>query len=42
VICIVNFGDQALPMPAGTVLMTSLEGIESELPRDAAAWLLPT
>jgi alpha-glucosidase len=42
VICIVNFGDQALPMPAGTVLMTSIENIESELPRDTAAWLLPT
>ena len=42
VICIVNFGEPALVMPAGTVLMTSVEGIESELPRDAAAWLLPT
>lgn len=42
VLCIVNFGKDAMTLPTGTILVSSVGGLESVLPQDAAIWLLPT
>jgi alpha-glucosidase len=38
-VCVVNFGDDAVALPAGTVVATSAP-VTTELPADAAAWVL--
>ena len=40
-ICILNAGDEPLPLPAGDLLLASTAVIDHELPPNAAAWLLP-
>ena len=41
VICIVNFGAEPVALPAGRVVLASLPDIDSELPGDTTAWVLP-
>ena len=40
-ICVLNAGDTAVPLPAGELLLTSGALVDDELPPDTAAWLLP-
>ncbi len=42
VICVVNFGKDAITLPHGTILVSSVEDVGSSLPQDAAAWMIPT
>jgi alpha-glucosidase len=42
VICVVNFGEDAVTLPNGTILVSSVDDVGSGLPQDAAAWLIPT
>lgn len=37
--CVTNFGDQPIPLPAGTVLLSSVELVDRLLPADATAWV---
>jgi alpha-glucosidase len=37
--CLVNFGDQPVPLPPGQLLLASSTAVDGELPPDAAAWL---
>jgi alpha-glucosidase len=40
-VCVVNFGEAPVELPAGRLLMTSHElGVDRQLPTDAAAWIL--
>lgn len=38
-VCIVNFGDESVPMPAGDVLLTSSGGDTDRLPGATTAWV---
>ncbi len=42
VICVLNAGDQPVPLPAGELLLASAALVDDELPANAAAWLIPT
>lgn len=37
--CVTNFGARPVPLPAGTVLLTSAELVDGLLPTDATAWV---
>jgi alpha-glucosidase len=41
VMCVVNFERDAVELPAGHVLVCSVDDLDGGLPRDAAAWVLP-
>jgi alpha-glucosidase len=41
VICVVNYGDEAVPLPAGQVLLASGPGVDTTLPGETAAWIRP-
>ncbi len=41
VVCIVNYGDASVALPAGDVLIASQPGVTTELPAGAAAWVRP-
>lgn len=38
--CVTNFGDQPVPLPAGTLVASSIDLIGGLLPGDATAWVL--
>jgi alpha-glucosidase len=40
-VCLVNFGEQPIELPAGTVLLASVPVHQDRLPTDAAAWVRP-
>ncbi|MGY4712876.1 glycoside hydrolase family 13 protein [Mycolicibacterium sp. CBM1] len=40
VLCVLNTGSRALPLPAGEVLITSAPLLDGDLAPDAAAWIL--
>jgi alpha-glucosidase len=39
-VCALNAGGTALPLPAGEVLLASAELVDGKLPPNAAAWLV--
>jgi alpha-glucosidase len=39
-VCVLNAGTRAIPLPDGDVLLASAELVDGELPPDAAAWLV--
>jgi alpha-glucosidase len=41
VVCVVNYGTEPVPLPAGEVLVASLPDITARLPHDATAWVRP-
>jgi alpha-glucosidase len=41
VMCVVNFGKQPIELPAGTLLVASVDGVDGTLPSDATAWIQP-
>jgi alpha-glucosidase len=42
VVCVLNAGAAAIPLPAGDVLLSSAELVDGQLPPNAAAWLSPS
>ena len=40
-ICVLNAGDEPVPLPVGELLLSSAPLLENELPPNATAWLLP-
>jgi alpha-glucosidase len=38
--CVINFGDDAVELPAGTVLVSSVDLVDGLLPGDATAWVV--
>ena len=40
--CVTNFGPRPVPLPHGTVILTSAPVEGSQLPADTTAWLLTT
>jgi alpha-glucosidase len=39
VVCVVNFGERAVTLPDGEMLVSSEQIVDGCLPRDAACWL---
>jgi len=39
--CIVNFGDTPATLPAGEVMISSIDLVTEWLPADATAWIRP-
>jgi alpha-glucosidase len=41
VLCVVNFGDDPIDLPAGSLLVASVASVTTELPGNASAWIVP-
>jgi len=41
VLCVVNFGDDPIDLPDGTLLIASVADVTTELPGNASAWTIP-